>query len=179
MRLPSGHEVESKSARSDAEESEEHRLKAERRESEKQKEEAHRAARVAVRDEFGGSSATGRRKTSVARVTLRPGEGAITINDNSFDRHIPDINHRGLMLRPFLVTNTMGLFDLKATVHGGGISGQAQAIRHGIARALELYEPAFRPALKKDGMLTRDPRKVERKKPGRKKARKAFQWVKR
>jgi small subunit ribosomal protein S9 len=71
------------------------------------------------------------------------------------------------------------LFDLKATVHGGGISGQAQAIRHGIARALELYEPAFRPALKKDGMLTRDPRKVERKKPGRKKARKAFQWVKR
>lgn len=163
----------------DAEESEEHRLKAERRESEKQKEEAHRAARVAVRDEFGGSSATGRRKTSVARVTLRPGEGAITINNNSFDRHIPDINHRGLMLRPFLVTNTMGLFDLKATVHGGGISGQAQAIRHGIARALELYEPAFRPALKKDGMLTRDPRKVERKKPGRKKARKAFQWVKR
>ena len=71
------------------------------------------------------------------------------------------------------------VLDIDATVRGGGLSGQAQAIRHGLARALEMYEPAFRAALKKEGMLTRDPRKVERKKPGRKKARKSFQWVKR
>ena len=170
--LPSMEEI-------DAEESEEARLRAERRESEKEREDAQRAARVAVRDATGASSATGRRKTSVARVTIRPGDGAITINDRSFDAHIPDINHRGWMIRPFLVTDTMGLFDVDATVRGGGLSGQAQAIRHGLARALELYEPAFRAALKKEGMLTRDSRKVERKKPGRKKARKAFQWVKR
>ena len=170
--LPSMEEI-------DAEESEEARLRAERRESEKEREDAQRAARVSVRDATGASSATGRRKTSVARVTIRPGDGEITINDRSFDAHIPDINHRGWMIRPFLVTDTMGLFDVDASVRGGGISGQAQAIRHGLARALELYEPAFRAALKKEGMLTRDPRKVERKKPGRKKARKAFQWVKR
>ena len=91
---------------------------------------------------------------------------------------MPDIDHRGWMIKPFLVTNTVGLFDVKAQVRGGGRSGQAQAMRHGIAKALQLYRPAFRPALKKAGMLTRDPRKVERKKPGRKKA-KAFQWVKR
>ena len=170
--LPSMEEI-------DAEESEEARLRAERRESEKEREDAQRAARVAVRDATGASSATGRRKTSVARVTIRPGDGAVTINDRPFDAHIPDINHRAMMIRPFLVTDTMGLFDVHASVRGGGLSGQAQAIRHGLARALELYEPDFRPALKKEGMLTRDPRKVERKKPGRKKARKAFQWVKR
>ena len=170
--LPSMEEI-------DAEESEEARLRAERRESEKEREDERRANRVAVRDATGAASATGRRKTSVARVTIRPGDGAITINDRPFDAHIPDINHRAMMIRPFLVTDTMGLFDVHASVRGGGLSGQAQAIRHGLARALELYEPDFRPALKKEGMLTRDPRKVERKKPGRKKARKAFQWVKR
>lgn len=170
--LPSMEEI-------DAEESEEARLRAERRESEKEREDERRAARVAVQDATGASSATGRRKTSVARVTIRPGDGAVTINDRPFDAHIPDINHRAMMIRPFLVTDTMGLFDVDASVRGGGLSGQAQAIRHGLARALELYEPDFRPALKKEGMLTRDPRKVERKKPGRKKARKAFQWVKR
>ena len=170
--LPSMEEI-------DAEESEEARLRAERRESEKEREDERRANRVAVRDATGASSATGRRKTSVARVTIRPGDGAVTINDKPFDAHIPDINHRAMMIRPFLVTDTMGLFDVDATVRGGGLSGQAQAIRHGLARALELYEPAFRAALKKEGMLTRDSRKVERKKPGRKKARKAFQWVKR
>lgn len=170
--LPSMEEI-------DAEESEEARLRAERRESEKEREDERRANRAAVRDATGASSATGRRKTSVARVTIRPGDGAVTINDRPFDAHIPDINHRAMMIRPFLVTDTMGLFDVDASVRGGGLSGQAQAIRHGLARALELYEPDFRPALKKEGMLTRDPRKVERKKPGRKKARKAFQWVKR
>ena len=132
--LPSMEEI-------DAEESEEARLRAERRESEKEREDAQRAARVAVRDATGASSATGRRKTSVARVTIRPGDGAITINDRSFDAHIPDINHRGWMIRPFLVTDTMGLFDVDATVRGGGLSGQAQAIRHGLARRWRCTNP--------------------------------------
>ena len=117
--------------------------------------------------------------SAFARVTLWPGVGDVTCNSKPLDESFPDIDHRGWMIKPFLVTNTMGLFDVRAIVRGGGKSGQAQAVRHGIAKALQLYEPAFRPALKKAGMLTRDPRVVERKKPGRKKARKAFQWVKR
>ncbi len=162
-----------------AEESEEAKLKAERKALQAETEAKLRASRIAVRDEFGRSGATGRRKTAVARVAIWPGEGDIRVNGRPLDVHVADIERRGWMLKPFLVTNTMGLFDVRAEVRGGGGSGQAQAIRHGIAKALQLYEPTFRPPLKKAGMLTRDPRKVERKKPGRKKARKAFQWVKR
>ena len=170
--LPSWEEIE-------AEETEEARLKAERKAALAEKEAAQRASRVSVRDAKGRSGATGKRKTAVARVTIWPGDGAVSVNGRPFDECVPDIDHRGWMIKPFLVTNTVGLFDVKAQVRGGGRSGQAQAMRHGIAKALQLYEPAFRPALKKAGMLTRDPRKVERKKPGQKKARKAFQWVKR
>mmetsp|Transcript_9843 Transcript_9843/g.41866 ORF Transcript_9843/g.41866 Transcript_9843/m.41866 type:complete len:302 (-) Transcript_9843:118-1023(-) len=163
----------------DAEETESQRLKAERKALLADEQEKQRASRVSVRDRFGRSGATGKRKTAVARVTLWPGVGDVTCNSKPLDESFPDIDHRGWMIKPFLVTNTMGLFDVRAIVRGGGKSGQAQAVRHGIAKALQLYEPAFRPALKKAGMLTRDPRVVERKKPGRKKARKAFQWVKR
>jgi ribosomal protein S9 len=154
-------------------------LKAERKALLADEQEKQRASRVSVRDRFGRSGATGKRKTAVARVTLWPGVGDVTCNSKPLDESFPDIDHRGWMIKPFLVTNTIGLFDVRAIVRGGGKSGQAQAVRHGIAKALQLYEPAFRPALKKAGMLTRDPRVVERKKPGRKKARKAFQWVKR
>ena len=163
----------------DAEQTEEQRLKELRKALQAEQDAKLRASRVSVRDAQGRSGATGRRKTAVARVTIWPGDGVITVNNRPLDDHVTDINHRGWMLRPFLLTNTIGLFDVKAHVHGGGKSGQAQALRHGIARALQLYEPSFRPRLKKAGMLTRDPRMVERKKPGRKKARKAFQWVKR
>lgn len=170
--LPSMEEI-------DAEETEAGRLKAMRKAMLAEREAAFRRTRVSVRDELGRSGATGRRKTAVAQVTIWPGEGAVTVNHRPLDEHVSDINHRGWMLRPFLLTNTMGKFDVAAHVHGGGKSGQAQALRHGCARALQLYEPSFRPVLKKAGLLTRDPRMVERKKPGRKKARKAFQWVKR
>ena len=163
----------------DAEETESQRLKAERKALLADEQEKLRASRVSVRDRFGRSGATGKRKTAVARVTLWPGVGDVTCNSMPLDDAFPDVDHRGWMIKPFLVTNTIGLFDVRAIVRGGGKSGQAQAVRHGIAKALQLYEPAFRPALKKAGMLTRDPRVVERKKPGRKKARKAFQWVKR
>ena len=95
--------------------------------------------------------ATGKRKTAVARVTLWPGDGAVTCNSMPLDDAFPDVDHRGWMIKPFLVTNTIGLFDVRAIVRGGGKSGQAQAVRHGIAKALQLYEPAFRPALKKAG----------------------------
>ena len=163
----------------DAEETESQRLKAERKALLADEQEKLRASRVSVRDRFGRSGATGKRKTAVARVRLWPGVGDVTCNSMPLDDAFPDVDHRGWMIKPFLVTNTIGLFDVRAIVRGGGKSGQAQAVRHGIAKALQLYEPAFRPALKKAGMLTRDPRVVERKKPGRKKARKAFQWVKR
>jgi small subunit ribosomal protein S9 len=170
--LPSMEEI-------DAEETESERLKAERKALFADEQAALKASRVSVRDRFGRSGATGKRKTAVARVTLWPGTGEMVTNKKYLDDAFPDVDHRGWMLKPFLVTNTMGLFDVRAIVRGGGKSGQAQAVRHGIAKALQLYEPAFRPALKKAGMLTRDSRIVERKKPGRKKARKAFQWVKR
>lgn len=170
--LPSMEEIES-------EETEEERLKALRKAMLAAREAKLRATRVAVRDEQGRSGATGKRKTAVARVTIWPGDGNVTVNNRPLDHHVRDVTHRGWMLRPFLLTNTMSLFDVSARVHGGGASGQAQALRHGIARALQLYEPSFRPVLKKAGMLTRDPRVVERKKPGLRKARRAFQWVKR
>ncbi|GAB4819522.1 hypothetical protein N2152v2_006568 [Parachlorella kessleri] len=136
-------------------------------------------SRVRRVDDQGRSQATGKRKTSVARVWLKPGAGHIMVNQRPFDRYFPDLVRRNDLITPFVVTGTLGEFDVMARVHGGGHTGQAQALRHGISRALQLWEPELRPALKQAGLLTRDSRIVERKKPGRKKARKSFQWVKR
>jgi small subunit ribosomal protein S9 len=121
----------------------------------------------------------GRRKTSVARVILRNGAGKITVNGKEFEKAFPQILSREDILMPLKVTDSEGKFDVIANVEGGGTTGQAQAIRLGIARALIENNPDLRPALKKDGLLTRDPRMVERKKYGRPKARKRFQFSKR
>jgi small subunit ribosomal protein S9 len=121
----------------------------------------------------------GRRKTSVARVILRNGTGTITINKSEFEKVFPQLLSREDILAPFKVTETMGKYDVLVNVNGGGTTGQAQAIRLGIARALLRINPDFRPALKAEGFLTRDPRMVERKKYGQPKARKRFQFSKR
>ena len=122
---------------------------------------------------------TGRRKSSVARVRLYPGSGRITINGRDVDDYFGLETLKLIMNQPFGVTNTTGKFDVVANVNGGGVSGQAGAIRHGIARALLLADETYRPALKKAGFLTRDPRMKERKKYGLKAARRASQFSKR
>lgn len=123
---------------------------------------------------------TGRRKNATARVRLVPGKGDFTINGNhSLEEHIPFPHLHEVIKQPFNVTETLGAYDVLVNVNGGGVSGQAGAIRHGIARALLNVDPDFRPALKSAGLLTRDPRMVERKKPGRRKARKKSQFSKR
>ena len=122
---------------------------------------------------------TGRRKKSVARVRLYPGNGEITINGRSIDEYIGLETLKLIVNQPFGVTGTVGKFDIVATVSGGGISGQAGAIRHGVARALNAADAEYRPALKAAGFLTRDPRMKERKKYGLKAARRAPQFSKR
>ena len=123
---------------------------------------------------------TGRRKTSVARVHLRPGKGEISLNDRPIDEYFGGHNALKLMIRqPFSVTETLEKFDVVASIDGGGVASQAGALRHGISRALVLYNPELRRALKKAGMLTRDPRIKERKKYGQKGARRRFQFSKR
>lgn len=123
---------------------------------------------------------TGRRKNSVARVRLVPGTGEFKINKTkSLDEYIPFPHLHEVIKQPFAVTETLGSYDVLVNVHGGGFNGQSGAIRHGIARALLNVDPDFRPALKAAGLLTRDSRMVERKKPGLKKARKASQFSKR
>ncbi len=124
-------------------------------------------------------TATGRRKTSVARVFLRHGKGAIKINTRSLEEYFGRETARMIVLQPFDVTQTKGNFDIEVNVKGGGSSGQAGAIRHGITRALMEANPDFRSSLKKAGFVTRDPRAVERKKYGRHKARKRPQYSKR
>ncbi|WP_409022038.1 30S ribosomal protein S9 [Dellaglioa sp. P0083] len=124
-------------------------------------------------------SGTGRRKNSVARVRLVPGTGKITINNKAIEDYIPFANLREVVLQPFNATETLGSYDVLVNANGGGFSGQAGAVRHGIARALLTVDPDFRAALKSAGLLTRDPRMKERKKPGLKKARKASQFSKR
>ncbi|CAJ2232652.1 30S ribosomal protein S9 [Fructilactobacillus sanfranciscensis] len=124
-------------------------------------------------------SGTGRRKDSVARVRLVPGTGKIVINGKDVEEYIPFPNLREVILQPFNVTETLGNYDTLANVNGGGFSGQSGAVRLGIARALLDVDPDFREALKRAGLLTRDPRMKERKKPGLKKARKAGQFSKR
>lgn len=122
---------------------------------------------------------TGRRKNSTARVRLVPGTGVFTINNRELEDYIPFPHLHEVMKQPFNVTETLGTYDVIVNVNGGGVSGQAGAIRHGIARALLEVDPDFRGPLKRAGLLTRDPRMVERKKPGLKKARKSAQFSKR
>ncbi|MDF7627470.1 30S ribosomal protein S9 [Leuconostocaceae bacterium ESL0723] len=122
---------------------------------------------------------TGRRKNSVARVRLVPGKGDIVMNGKPIEDYIPFPNLREVVLQPFNATETLGNYDVFVNVNGGGFSGQAGATRHGIARALLNVDPDFRAVLKSAGLLTRDPRMKERKKPGLKKARKASQFSKR
>ncbi|HJU29370.1 MAG TPA: 30S ribosomal protein S9 [Candidatus Binataceae bacterium] len=123
--------------------------------------------------------ATGRRKTAVASVRISPGSGAIAINDRSLEGYFPRDTARMRILEPFEVTETAGQYDIIVSVRGGGSSAQADAVRHGISRALVAVSEEMRPALRKNGMLTRDPREVERKKYGRHKARKRPQYSKR
>jgi small subunit ribosomal protein S9 len=122
---------------------------------------------------------TGKRKTSVARVYLRPGKGGIQVNKREFENYFPNPVHRMLIQSPLVLTNTMDKFDIYVNVQGGGVSGQAGAVRHGISRALLEYNQELRGKLKGMGMLTRDAREVERKKYGHPKARKRFQFSKR
>jgi small subunit ribosomal protein S9 len=122
---------------------------------------------------------TGRRKTSTARVYLRPGSGAIKINRRTFEDYFPNETLRMIIRQPLSLTDTIGKFDILVNVDGGGTSGQAGAVRHGITRALLEFNADLRPTLKKAGLVTRDPRKKERKKYGQKGARKRFQFSKR
>ena len=122
---------------------------------------------------------TGKRKTSVARVFLRPGKGDATVNGRLIDEYFTTVNQRNLVREPFLAIESADSFDMYITVKGGGLSGQAGAVRHGIAKALVDYDPELRGVLKEQGFLTRDARKKERKKFGQRGARARFQFSKR
>ena len=122
---------------------------------------------------------TGRRKRSVARARIRPGTGKLTINGRPFEVYFPTAAQRMVVSEPLRVVEAESTYDVDATIHGGGVSGQAGALRMAIARSLERLDPEARPALKRAGLLTRDPRKKESKKYGLKKARKAPQFTKR
>ena len=131
------------------------------------------------RDELGRSYATGRRKESTARVWIKPGKGEIMVNGKKVVQYFARPVLRMLLTQPFLVADRYNQFDVFCTVVGGGLSGQAGAVRHGISKALTYYEPTLRAVLKKGGFLTRDSRVVERKKYGKAKARRSFQFSKR
>ncbi len=124
-------------------------------------------------------AATGRRKTSVARVSLTPGSGQFQINGRSLEDYFPRESLRMMIQSPLQVVGVLGRYDVRATLNGGGVAGQAGALRHGIARALQRLDPGHRPAIKKAGLLTRDARQVERKKYGQRGARARFQFSKR
>lgn len=130
-------------------------------------------------DKLGRAYATGKRKDAVARVWIKAGTGKFVVNGKESNDYFARPVLRMLLQQPFSLTNRAGQFDIYATVSGGGLSGQAGALRHGISKALTYYEPALRPALKAQGFLTRDPRVVERKKYGKPKARRSFQFSKR
>ncbi|MFN3613521.1 MAG: 30S ribosomal protein S9 [Rubrimonas sp.] len=135
--------------------------------------------REPVRDSLGRSYATGKRKDAVARVWVKPGKGKVTVNGKDMGAYFARPVLQMLIGQAFTVANVAGQFDVVATVKGGGLSGQAGAVKHGISKALTLYDPALRPALKAAGFLTRDSRVVERKKYGKAKARRSFQFSKR
>lgn len=130
-------------------------------------------------DDLGRAYATGRRKESVARVWIKKGSGQVTVNSKPQEQYFGRQTHLLVLNQPFLVSERLNQYDVVCTVKGGGLSGQAGAVRHGISRALENFEPGLRPKLKKAGMLTRDSRVVERKKIGKHKARRTKQWAKR
>ncbi len=130
-------------------------------------------------DEQGRAYATGKRKDAIARVWLKPGAGKVIINGREYEKYFARPVLQMVMRQPILAANRDGQYDIIATVKGGGLSGQAGAVRHGISKALTYYEPELRAVLKKGGFLTRDSRTVERKKYGRAKARKSFQFSKR
>ncbi len=130
-------------------------------------------------DALGRSYATGKRKNAIARVWIKPGSGRFSVNGRELDVYFARPVLRQIVAQPFHVANRDNQFDVFATVTGGGLSGQAGAVRHGISKALTYYEPGLRPVLKKGGFLTRDSRVVERKKYGKRKARRSFQFSKR
>jgi small subunit ribosomal protein S9 len=130
-------------------------------------------------DGLGRAYATGKRKDAVARVWIKPGAGKITVNDREIGVYFARPVLRMILQQPLLVANRVNQYDITVTVAGGGLSGQAGAVRHGLSKALTYYEPELRSVLKKVGFLTRDARVVERKKYGRKKARRSFQFSKR
>ena len=130
-------------------------------------------------DDLGRAYATGRRKESVARVWITKGTGKVIVNGKAQDQYFCRQTHLLVLNQPFLIADRVNQYDVTCTVKGGGLSGQAGAVRHGISRALENFEPALRAPLKKAGMLTRDARVVERKKIGKHKARRSKQWAKR
>jgi small subunit ribosomal protein S9 len=140
---------------------------------------AEAPAYVQKLDKLGRAYATGKRKNAVARVWIKPGRGQITVNKKDFKMYFARPVLQMLLQQPLNAANRATQFDINATVAGGGLSGQAGAVRHGISKALTYYEPELRGVLKKGGFLTRDSRIVERKKYGRMKARRSFQFSKR
>ena len=130
-------------------------------------------------DKFGRAYATGKRKNAIARVWIKPGSGKITVNGKSFEAYFARPVLQMILQQPIVAAARDGQFDIDATVAGGGLSGQAGAVRHGISKALTYFEPGLRTVLKKGGFLTRDSRVVERKKYGKAKARRSFQFSKR
>lgn len=137
------------------------------------------APREPQRDELGRSYATGKRKDAVARVWIKPGSGKVTVNGKEMSVYFARPVLQMILRQPFQVAGVEGQFDVVATVTGGGLSGQAGAVKHGVSKALQLYDPSLRGALKAAGFLTRDSRVVERKKYGKRKARRSFQFSKR
>jgi small subunit ribosomal protein S9 len=139
------------------------------------------AAEPAVQkiDKLGRAYATGKRKNAIAKVWIKPGKGVVTINGRDQEIYFARPVLRMMIAQPFQVTDRVGQFDVVVSVQGSGLSGQAGAIRHGLSKALTYYEPGLRPVLKPHGFLTRDSRVVERKKYGRAKARRSFQFSKR
>ena len=137
------------------------------------------ARHVQKLDKQGRAYATGKRKNAIARVWVKPGTGKIVVNDKEFATYFARPVLQMILKQPIVATNRDGQFDVIATVIGGGLSGQAGAVRHGISKALTYYEPGLRGVLKKGGFLTRDSRVVERKKYGKAKARRSFQFSKR
>ncbi len=137
------------------------------------------AVREPKKDKFGRAYATGRRKDASARVWIKMGSGKITVNGVDIEKYFTRPVLRMIINQPFEVTNRVGQFDVVVTVTGGGLSGQAGAVRHGLSRCLDNFEPELHSALKRAGFLTRDPRVVERKKYGKAKARRSYQFSKR
>jgi len=135
--------------------------------------------REPVRDELGRAYATGKRKDAVARVWIKPGSGKVVVNGREMDKYFARPVLQMILRQPFQVAGVVDQFDVMATVKGGGLSGQAGAVKHGVSKALQLFDPSLRGALKAAGFLTRDSRVVERKKYGKAKARKSFQFSKR